>query len=142
MQQIIIVLALLFSAVLFGQNSENSSLKNHTLEVSVANVLNNKGTVNFAVYNKENFLKKPLLAKKAEIENGKSTVIFNELPNGIYAVVCYHDENENGRLDFYENGMPIESYGSSNNVMNYGPPDFDSAKFEIGNNNVVLEIKF
>ena len=45
-------------------------------------------------------------------------------------------------MDFEANGMPIEDYGASNNVMNFGPPKFEDAKFSIIDKNVSLEIKF
>ena len=45
-------------------------------------------------------------------------------------------------MDFATNGMPLEDYGASNNVMNFGPPTFDNAKFTVSNKNVSLDIKF
>lgn len=38
--------------------------------------------------------------------------------------------------------MPKESYGLSNNNLNFGPPEFESAKFEVNGNALILEIKF
>jgi uncharacterized protein (DUF2141 family) len=45
-------------------------------------------------------------------------------------------------MDFQPKGMPLEVYGASNNVMNFGPLRFDDAKFTVGDKNVSLEIKF
>ena len=45
-------------------------------------------------------------------------------------------------MDFAGNGMPLEDYGASNNVMNFGPPTFDDAKFLLTDKNVSLDIKF
>ena len=45
-------------------------------------------------------------------------------------------------MDFQPNGMPLENYGMSNNPMNFGPPEFDQAKFEVSDKDVTLEIRF
>lgn len=143
MQHLILIVALFFSALIFSQGSENYNLnKENNITVSLVNALNDRGTVNFALFNKENFRQQPLRAQSAIIKNGLSTVVFENVPIGAYAIICYHDENENNRMDFQENGMPLENYGTSNNPMNFGPPQFDSSKFEVTNKDVTLEIKF
>lgn len=143
MQHLILTLALLFSTLIFSQEAETSNLNiQSNISVSVVNALNDTGTVNFALFNKENFRQQPLRAQSSTIKNGFSTIIFENVPAGVYAIICYHDENENKRMDFQENGMPLENYGTSNNPMNFGPPQFDSSKFEVTNKDVTLEIKF
>ena len=67
---------------------------------------------------------------------------FENLKPKTYAVVCYHDSNENGKMDFQDNGMPIEDYGATNNIFNYGPPQFSDAKFELIDKDLTFEIKF
>lgn len=143
MQQFLITIALLFSIIIVGQTSEDKNIKSkQTITVSVVNVLNDNGLVSFALYNKENFRKQPIQSKSSLIKEGKSTVIFNEVPKGNYAIICYHDENDNKRMDFEINGMPKENYGSSNNTLNFGPPQFEISKFELSNEDLFLEIKF
>lgn len=143
MQQLILTILLLFSSVALTHAQEsNENLEERTITVSVVNALNDNGTVKFAFFNKEGFRKQPLFADSASLENGVSTVIFKNIPKGEYAIICYHDENSNERMDFHENGMPIESYGTSNNVMLMGPPNFDSSKFEVADEDLTLEIKF
>ena len=39
-------------------------------------------------------------------------------------------------MDFEPNGMPLENYGASNNVMNFGPPQYRDAKFVVSDKNV------
>lgn len=121
---------------------ESLSAQNKTITASVMNVTSNKGKVSYALYDKDNFMKEPLKAKSSKIVNGKSTVVFNDVPAGEYAIVCYHDKNDNNKMDFQPNGMPIENYGASNNVMNFGPPQYEDAKFTIIDNNVSLDIRF
>ena len=143
MQHVILTMALLFSTIILGQNSTNLNIeKTNSITVSIVNALNDDGTANFALFDKENFRKQPLQAKTSKIENGKSTVIFENVPNGQYAIICFHDENENKKMDFELNGMPKENYGTSNNSLSFGPPQFENSKFELLNEDVVLEIKF
>lgn len=142
MQQVILALALLISSMIFAQTATNKSEEGISVTVSAVNALSDKGIVNFAFYNEENFMKQPIYSKSASVENRKSTVVFENVPQGNYAIICFHDENENNRMDFDENRMPIESYGLSNNKMNFGPPEFQSAKFEVKSNALILEIKF
>lgn len=118
------------------------SAQNKTITATVVNVTSDTGNVSFALYNKATFMKRPLKGKKAIIVNGKSTVVFKRLEKGEYAVVCYHDKNENKKMDFEPNGMPAEDYGASNNNMSYGPPKFEEAKFMLEDKNVSLDIKF
>jgi len=142
MQQVILALSLLISSMIFAQTTPKNLEEGISVTVSAINALSDNGTVNFAFYDEENFMKQPIYAKSASVENGKSTVVFENVPQGNYAIICFHDENENNSMDFDENRMPIESYGLSNNKMNFGPPEFQSAKFEVNSNALILEIKF
>lgn len=116
--------------------------QNKTITATILNISSDKGIVKFALYNKTNFRLKPLQSEIGNIENGKTTITFKEVAGGEYAIVCYHDKNSNDKMDFQPNGMPLEAYGASNNVMNFGPPRFDDAKFTVVDKNVSLEIKF
>jgi uncharacterized protein (DUF2141 family) len=61
-----------------------------------------------------------------------ATVIFTNVPDGDYAVSCFHDEDDNGKLNMFMGMMPTEDYGTSNNApANFGPPKWIDAKFEI-----------
>ncbi|MDO9037042.1 MAG: DUF2141 domain-containing protein [Lutibacter sp.] len=142
MQQAILALSLLISSMIFAQATPKKLEEGISVTVSVVNALNDTGTVNFGFYNEENFMQQPIYIKTAFIENGKSTVVFENVKQGFYAILCFQDENNNGRMDFDINGMPTESYGSSNNPLNFGPPEFVSSKFEVKENALNLEIKF
>ena len=76
------------------------------------------------------------------ILNHKCTIIFKDLKSASYAIRYFHDENGNAQMDFYENGMPKEHYGSSNNPMNLGPPEYELSRFDLYKNDLSLEIKF
>ena len=143
MQQVILTIILFFSSLILAHAQESKEKHNESaITVTVINALNDSGTVRFALYDKKGFRIEPLFSKSASVKNGISKVIFENISQGEYAILCFHDENNNGRMDFYENRMPKESYGSSNNVMNMGPPEFYSSKFEVINEDLNLEIKF
>ena len=59
-------------------------------------------------------------------------VRFTGIPEGVYAVSVFHDENGNGKLDKNLVGIPKEAYGASNNPpKKMRPPTFDEAKFSV-----------
>ena len=68
--------------------------------------------------------------------SAKVPMIFtiNNLPEGVYAISAYHDENENQKLDTGWFGIPKERYGCSNDAKgNMGPPKYEDAKFQLSN---------
>ena len=134
------IIAILTIIILFITNKITG--QNNTITAKVINATSDGGTVEFALYNKTNFRMKPLQGAKSKIVNGKSVVVFENIEAGEYAIICYHDKNNNDKMDFEVNGMPLEDYGASNNIMNFGPPKFEDAKFSIIDKNVSLEIKF
>lgn len=112
------------------------------ITVHMENISTDKGTVKFALYDETNFLLQPLQSVTAKIIAGKTSIVFKEVIPGSYAIVCYHDKNDNNQMDFQSNGMPLEDYGSSNNVMSYGSPNFEAVKFIVTDKNIVLNIRF
>ena len=61
---------------------------------------------------------------------------------GVYAVVIYHDENDNHRFDRAWNGLPAEGFGVSNNPRPFmRPPTLAEAAFEVGSGHRVMKIE-
>jgi uncharacterized protein (DUF2141 family) len=59
---------------------------------------------------------------------GAQSTIFTQLRPGCYAVIVFHDENDNGRLDESSWGVPTEGYGFSNDAQGLlTAPSFDAA---------------
>jgi uncharacterized protein (DUF2141 family) len=57
---------------------------------------------------------------------GTQSVVFTGLAPGPYAIIVFHDENDNGKLDTNFFGVPVEGYGFSNNAKAiFGSPAFD-----------------
>ncbi|MFD2827701.1 DUF2141 domain-containing protein [Leeuwenhoekiella polynyae] len=118
------------------------SQETSSIEVKIDNVSSDDGTVGYALYNKDNFMGIPLKILNSKIRDGKTSVEFENVTPGTYAILCYHDKNGNGKMDFETNGMPKESYGSSNNIMAMGPPQWEDCKFEQKGEPVSLIIRF
>ncbi|QVY66747.1 DUF2141 domain-containing protein [Polaribacter sp. Q13] len=135
-----LILAILVTGMIFITNAITA--QNKTITATVVNVTSDAGKVGFALYNKTNFRMKPLQSVTSKITEGKSTITFTNVEAGEYAIICYHDKNDNDKMDFMPNGMPLENYGASNNNMSFGPPKFEDAKFRVIDKNVSLEIKF
>jgi uncharacterized protein (DUF2141 family) len=121
----------------------NRMQKTLSLTIEVKNLRNEKGVVQFALYNKdgsipdedyENYYK----IVKGEIVNGSSTITFKNIPSGKYAVNILHDENKNGKIDkgFI---LPIEGIGFSNfrSIGLTNRPNFSKASFELKENKTI-----
>ncbi|MGJ8744607.1 DUF2141 domain-containing protein [Polaribacter sp.] len=135
-----LIAALVTATVLFISNTVTS--QNKTVTATVVNITSDAGKVGFALYDKSTFRMKPIQGATSKIVDGKSSVSFENVAAGEYAIICYHDKNDNNKMDFRPNGMPLEDYGASNNNMSFGPPKFEDAKFIVMDKHVSLEIKF
>lgn len=118
------LILLLTGMVMHGQN---------TVEVSIRDFDHDSGHVRVGLYNDENnFLEKTYKSVKMEIVNKQATVTFTDIPDGTYAISCYHDEDDNGQLNMLMGMIPSEPYGTSNNARGFfGPPKWKDARFEL-----------
>jgi uncharacterized protein (DUF2141 family) len=83
----------------------------------------------------EDVLKRGHQEIKADIREGKATLAFPSLPAGDYAVVVFHDANDNGVIDHNILGIPTEQLGFSNVFelsLTSGLPSFDKLRFAHG----------
>lgn len=101
------------------------------LAVHLTGVAGNAGQVLGALCDRDGFLKR--CAHMVAMPAAPSmTLRFKHIVPGRYAVMLFHDENENGLFDKSPNGMPLEGYGFSRNARGkYGPPSFDDAAIEL-----------
>ncbi len=135
------IVSILIIALSFTANKLTA--QNNKITATVINVTSDNGKVSFALYSKDTFMKKPIKGKIGAIKNGISEVVFENIVAGNYSVICYHDKNNNDKMDFQPNGMPMEDYGVSNNVINrFGPPVFEDTQFVVADKDVSLKIKF
>ncbi|MES2702234.1 MAG: DUF2141 domain-containing protein [Bacteroidota bacterium] len=133
MRTVFTVVAVIIAVVF---QSFTRPVANGTVTVEVVNLKNSKGVVLVSLFNdSKSFPKEATKAVgkgKVEIQNGKATISFSNLPFGTYAAAILHDENSNLKMDFNMVGMPKEGYGFSNDAKGkLGPPAFDKAAVQL-----------
>ncbi len=106
------------------------------IHVHVHGIRNSEGTVKAVLYGPEpeTFLVKGKKTDKERepAEAGSMTLCVAALEKGKYAVVVYHDENDNHKFDRNWIGMPTEGYGVSNDPdLFFIPPNFEEAAFGV-----------
>ncbi len=138
MKNLVLTLALAFTTLFSFAQDEGI-----TITVTVDNVTSDNGKVLMSLHTSETFMKgKGIKNAETTIEDGKVTVTFENVLPGEYAILALHDENDNKRMDFEDNGMPKESFGMSNNVIAMGPPQYEDAKFKVTSEDLDLNIRF
>ena len=69
-------------------------------------------------------------------------VTLHGIAPGRYAVTAHHDEDGDGKRATNLLGIPTEGYGFSNAATGlFGPPDFEAAAIEVGEQDVRVAIK-
>ncbi len=118
------------------------------LVVYFYNITPHKGPIYVAIYNDANsFLneQKALEKKVVPITNGTNiSTYFPNLGQGTYAISCYQDLNNNGKLDKNLLGIPSEPYGFSNNVRSkFRAASWQESRFYIKDqqNNISLRLE-
>ncbi|WP_411894433.1 DUF2141 domain-containing protein [Winogradskyella sp. A2] len=133
-------LTIVFTLTTFLSFAQDNGI---TITVTVDNLTSDKGIAAFALHTKDTFMKGDgVLSVDSTIKEGKVTVKFENVKPGEYAIIGLHDANENGRMDYRENGMPLEGFGTSNNVMSFGPPQYEDSKFVVENKDLEFNIRF
>jgi len=109
------------------------------LTVNISDVEAGKGNLMIGIYASEEDFKsgKVSFHSKVKAVNGKEVAIFENLPDGEYAIKMYQDENSNNEMDFNMMGIPKEGYGFSNNVGMFGAPEYKEAKFTVKENTAI-----
>lgn len=130
---IIFFLSLAFSATGFAQT--------FTLTVNLDDLENEKGAVKICLMNEaKQYLKDCYVGKDFHFAADKpKRVIFSDLPPGEYAIMAFHDEDGNGRLNTDGPfGLPSEPYAFSNNPNTwFGPPKYRKCVFQFNSDKTV-----
>lgn len=137
---------ILFFLVCFAAKAQVTTSGKGKISVEIEQLRNNKGKVGVSLHN--NATAFPGDASKsfrnafASIKDGEAIVVFDQLPEGTYAVAVFHDENDNKQLDTGIFGIPKEGYGTSKDAKGIlGPPKFTDASFRLGTENLNLKVK-
>ncbi len=104
------------------------------LEVSVSGLRSPEGRLKLMLFDREEGFRtegkaRQVLALPAVV--GAVTGVFRDLPPGRYAVIAYHDENGDEKLNLRFGMFPKEGYALSNNPKLSGPPRFKHAVFAV-----------
>jgi uncharacterized protein (DUF2141 family) len=106
------------------------------IHVHVHGIRNASGTVKAVLYGPDpkSFLVKGQKADKERepAREGSMTLCVAAPGVGRYAVVVYHDENDNHKFDRNWIGLPTEGFGVSNNPSLFlAAPKFEESSFEV-----------
>jgi uncharacterized protein (DUF2141 family) len=125
-----ITVILIFCGVLFS--SADAFAQSASIKVWIKGIHNTIGKMFVGLYNKpQGFAsEKAFRNLSTEITGTEMWITFDSISKGSYALAIIHDENNNGKLDVGEMGLPVEGYGFSNDARGvFGPPDFRLAMF-------------
>ena len=116
----------------------NTTPEEYTLNLSIENIQQVKGSIEIGVYNtSEDFLKEGKAIKTYSIPVTGNSVSqeIKDLPKGDYAISLYHDQNSDGKINRNFIGIPKEPYGFSNNFKpKFSKPSFEDCEFSISAN--------
>jgi uncharacterized protein (DUF2141 family) len=117
------------------------------LTVAAQEVRSGEGQVKLMLFEREEGFRKEDKARQVlalPAAAGSVSGVFRDLPPGRYAVIAYHDENGNGKLDLRFGMFPKEGYGLSNNPKLSGPPKFKDAVFEVtqAGNRIAIQLGY
>ena len=120
----------------------SQDVKGQTITITIENAKSDDGKLLVSLNTKDTFMKgEGVQSAESEIKDGKAIITFENVLPGEYAIMVLHDANENKRMDFEDNGMPKESFGTSNNPRSFGPPMYEDAKFNIAKEDLELSIR-
>lgn len=115
------------------------------LIVDVVGAESDKGQIHFGLYDSPKaFPEKDgrIDGTQKPVKKGQATGVFKGLAPGYYAVVAFHDENDNGEFDQGLFGVPLETYGFSNKAVAFlSAPSFESARIKVPETGARITIK-
>jgi len=115
------------------------------LRVQVVGLRSDRGTVRIGLFNSEKSYSERLKSFRGDdlsIKDHRSEWVVENLPYGEYAIMLFHDENNNTKLDTNFFGFPKESYGFSNNPrVVLRQLEFEKAKFKLDTKTKTVVIK-
>ncbi|MBZ9787705.1 DUF2141 domain-containing protein [Psychroflexus sp. CAK57W] len=112
-----------------------------TLIVEFESIKNTSGSLYIGVFEKENFLKTPVMGKSIAVNGSTHTVEFENLDFGVYAISVFQDLNANNTMDMESNGMPLEPWAMSGNPNPYAAPYWEDLKFNFDENKKTAKLK-
>jgi uncharacterized protein (DUF2141 family) len=114
----------------------NAAPTDAIVRVEIASLRNAQGDVGCLIFNSpDGYPETHAKAYKemhTAIEGDHAVCEFKDVTPGTYAVIVFHDENQNGKLDKNFLGVPQEGYAASNNVRHLmSAPEFKESSFVV-----------
>ncbi|MGM0625305.1 MAG: DUF2141 domain-containing protein [Bacteroidota bacterium] len=127
MRNLLTLTLLLIGSILMAQS--------YTVEVNVRNVRSGDGVISAGLYNSADEFPekgKEFMGVKTDAKEGITTIRFEDVPAGKYAIAILHDENKNDEMDRNFLGFTQEGYCFSNKARSkLGAPKFEKAAFRV-----------
>jgi uncharacterized protein (DUF2141 family) len=102
------------------------------VRVTVTNVSNHKGTIVAALYDERTWDGARIASARADANADVVELVLLAPASGKYGVRLYQDVNGDGAMGKNLLGIPTEPFGISNNAnIQFGPPSFGDAAFEV-----------
>jgi uncharacterized protein (DUF2141 family) len=120
------IVTFIMSLIVF---SAVSQVESNTLTIKITGLESAEGKIGLRLLNEN---EEVVMHKNVDVTGTDMDTYFEDVPSGTYAVSYYHDENDNGELDFKWYGAPDEGTGNSNDVRGvFGPPNFEEQLFKV-----------
>ena len=104
------------------------------LVVTIKEIRDATGSLRISLYgDADSFRKEDRALKVVSLPaaKGETRVTFDGIAPGRYALMAYHDENADGKLNLRLGMFPTEGYALSNNPRVMGPPKFADSAFDV-----------
>ena len=104
------------------------------LVVTIKEIRDATGNLRISLYgDADSFRKEDRALKVVSLPatKGEARVTFDGIAPGRYALMAYHDENADGKLNLRLGMFPTEGYALSNNPRVMGPPKFADSAFDV-----------
>lgn len=109
--------------------------------IIIDDVEHEEGFIDVKIYlDKKSFLKEDLAIEiiRKKPNKGQTIIPLNKVHEGKIAIVVYHDENNDEKLNTGLFWRPKEGYAFSNNYIPKGPPNFKKASIELVHGEPIL----
>ena len=112
------------------------------LKVTLEGIDRPLGSVLVALYDDaRSFRASSLLKERMRAQAGRMEFVFRDLRPGEYAVLAFHDLNDNGELDTNALGLPKEPWGATRNGKRiFGPPEWEHSHIQVPSTGASLTI--
>ena len=135
------ILALLLTGLC---TASSSFAEDGRLVVTLQGVRDETGQLRVSVYREPETFRmeeKAVEVIAAPATKGDASLVFDKLPPGRYAIMAYHDENSDQKLNLRFGMIPTEGYGLSNNPKVMGPPKFADSAFDVSGPETRIDIR-